>query len=54
MNYVRLPLSFVLYLIYRVVRAYECKRLLMNFGPLAVAYYKHTTPNTFAEFVNGR
>lgn len=54
MNYVRLPLSFVLYLIYRVIRAYECKRVLMDFGPLALDYYKQTTPNTFAEFTHGR
>lgn len=54
MNYVRLPLSFVLYLIYRVIRAQECNRLLMKFGPMAVGYYNKTTPGTFAEFVNGR
>jgi len=54
MNYVRLPLSFVLYLIYRVIRWHECGQLLMKFGPVAVELYKRSTPSTFKEFVNGR
>lgn len=54
MTLLRLPLSFVLYLIYRVIRAQECNRLLMKFGPMAAEYYRRTTPNTFAEFNNGR
>jgi hypothetical protein len=49
-NAIRLPLSFVLYLIYRVNRWRLANRVLMKHGPLAYEYYIHTTAGSFAEF----
>jgi len=50
MTLLRLPLLFALYLVYRVIRAYKGKEIMLHHGQDAWQLYQQMTPGTFAAF----
>lgn len=49
-DFIRIPLTVALYLVFRVIRAYEAKQILLRHGMTARGLYLSETPATFAAF----